>query len=329
MVKIVVLDDYQGVALSLADWSKFSPGTEITVLSHNLEGKQEIIKQLGEFEVISAMRERTVFSADILNQLPNLKLLVTTGMRNASIDLYAATELGILVCGTEGSAQSTSELTWGLILALLRHIPEENMSIRKGEWQKTVGNSLEGKTLGVLGLGRLGSQVAMIGQAFGMSVITWSQNLTEERALEFNAELVTKDMLFAESDVVTIHLQLSDRTRGLVGSKEFALMKSNAYLINTSRGPIVDEPALITALQEGWINGAGLDVYDEEPLADSHPLTALRNTILTPHLGYVTEEGYRVFYAQTVEDIQAYLAGENPLRLLNPAVLGRERNMKA
>jgi phosphoglycerate dehydrogenase-like enzyme len=169
----------------------------------------------------------------------------------------------------------------------------------------------------------------MIGQAFGMSVITWSQNLTEERALEFNAELVTKDTLFAEADVVTIHLQLSDRTRGLVGSKEFALMKSNAYLINTSRGPIVDEPALITALQEGWINGAGLDVYDEEPLAGSHPLTALKNTILTPHLGYVTEEGYRVFYAQTVEDIQAYLAGENPLRLLNPAVLGRERNMKA
>ncbi|SVE40872.1 uncharacterized protein METZ01_LOCUS493726, partial [marine metagenome] len=193
MVKIVVLDDYQGVALSLADWSRFPPGTEITVLSHNIEGKPEIIKQLGEFEVISAMRERTVFSADILNQLPNLKLLVTTGMRNASIDLYAATELGILVCGTEGSTQSTSELTWGLILALLRHIPEENMSIRKGEWQKTVGNSLEGKTLGVLGLGRLGSQVAMIGQAFGMSVITWSQNLTEERALEFNAELVTKD----------------------------------------------------------------------------------------------------------------------------------------
>ena len=329
MVKIVVLDDYQGVALSSADWSVLPQGTEITVLSHHLAGKQELVRQVGEFEVISAMRERTVFSADTLKQLPKLKLLVTTGMRNASIDLDAATELGILVCGTGGSAQATSELTWGLILSLLRHIPEENVSIRKGEWQKTIGNGLEGKTLGVLGLGRLGSQVAMVGQAFGMSVIAWSQNLTEERAFEFNAELVTKDMLFAGSDVVTIHLQLSDRTRGLVGERELALMKSSAYLINTSRGPIVDESALITALEEGWIRGAGLDVYDEEPLADTHPLSALRNTILTPHLGYVTEEGYRVFYSQTVEDIQTYLAGGNPLRLLNPAVLGRERSMKA
>ncbi len=327
MVKIAVLDDYQEVALKLADWTKLPPDTEISVSSHHIEDKREIIKYLSEFDVISAMRERTMFSKDILDQLPNLKLLVTTGMRNASIDLERATELGIMVCGTGGSAQSTSELTWGLILGLLRHIPEENLSIRRGEWQKTVGNGLEGKVLGVLGLGRLGSQVAIVGRAFGMSVIAWSQNLTEERALEVNARLVTKDILFAESDVLTIHLQLSDRTRALVGSRELALMKSDAYIINTSRGPIINEEALITALEEGWIKGAGLDVYDKEPLADSHPLTTFSNTILTPHLGYVTEEGYRVFYNQTVEDIQTYLAGQSPIRLLNPDVLGRTRKM--
>jgi phosphoglycerate dehydrogenase-like enzyme len=261
------------------------------------------------------MRERTVFPAELLDRLPNLRLLVTTGMRNASIDLEAAAARGVTVCGTEAIATPTAELAWGLILALARHIPEEDGNVRKGGWQSTVGAGLAGRTLGVVGLGRLGSAVARIGIAFGMRIVAWSENLTPERASECGVERVSKDELLRTADVVTIHLVLSDRTRGLIGERELGLMKATAFLVNTSRGPIVDEAALVAALEAGVIAGAALDVYDQEPLPDYDALLSAPNTVLTPHLGYVTGENYRTFYEQTVEDIEAFLAGR-PVRVL-------------
>ena len=241
-------------------------------------------------------------------------------MGNASIDVKAASDLGIVVCGTGGLSYPTAELTWGLILALLRHIPTEDKTTRAGQWQVSMGTGLRDKVLGVLGLGNLGSQVATVGKAFGMSVIAWSQNLTEERAVQFGATLVGKDELLSRSDIVTIHLVLSDRTRGLVGTRELSLMKPTAYLINTSRGPIVDEKALVEALQMRTIAGAALDVFDQEPLPLDHPLRRLENTVIVPHIGYVTTETYQVFFGEAVEDVQAFLSGE-PVRLLNPGVL--------
>ena len=315
-MKIAVLDDYQGVALESADWSTLPADAQVQVFRDHLHGLDEVVERLRDFEVVSAMRERTPFRRELLQRLPNLKLLITTGMRNASIDLDAATEHGVLVCGTGGVGYPTAELTWGLILALARSIPQENEAIRKERWQTTVGTGLQGRTLGVLGLGRLGSQVAAVGNTFGMSVFAWSQNLTAERASESGASLVTKDELFSNSDILTIHLQLSDRTRGLVGAHELGLMKSTAYLVNTSRGPIVDEGALVKTLQARAIAGAGLDVFEPEPLSQGHPFKSLDNTILTPHLGYVTKEGYQIYYADTVEDISAYIQGQ-PVRVLN------------
>jgi phosphoglycerate dehydrogenase-like enzyme len=263
------------------------------------------------------MRERTPFPGALLARLPRLRLLVTAGMRNAAIDLPAAAARGVLVCGTAGLPYPTAELAWGLILSLVRRIPTEDRATRAGRWQESVGLGLNGKTLGVLGLGGLGSRVARIGHAFEMRVLAWSQNLTAERAAEVGATLVGRDELLARSDVVTIHLVLSERTRGLLGARELALLKPSAYLVNTSRGPIVDEAALVRALRDGTIAGAGLDVFDEEPLPLDHPLRRLPNTVITPHLGYVTEETYRIFYGQALEDIQAYLGGE-PIRVLRP-----------
>ncbi len=274
------------------------------------------------------MRERTPFPRELLERLSNLKLLVTTGMRNASIDMGAATNLGIIVCGTHGSGPTAAELAWGLILALLRHIPQEFESVRQGYWQTTLGTDLKGKVLGLLGLGNLGSHMATIGRAFGMSAIAWSQNLTAERAAQFGATLVTRDNLFAQSDILSIHLQLSDRTLGLVGARELSLMKPTAYLINTSRGPIVDEKALVQTLEAHAIAGAGLDVYDQEPLLPGHPFIRFDNIVMTPHLGYVTRETYQRFYQDTVEDIISYLRGQ-PLRVLNAGVLGKNRGVKA
>jgi phosphoglycerate dehydrogenase-like enzyme len=249
--------------------------------------------------------------------LPNLRLLVTTGMRNAAIDLKAASDLGVLVCGTAGGPESPpAELTWGLILALVRHIPREDAETRAGRWGTALGMSLANRVLGVLGLGRLGAMVARVGGAFGMNVIAWSQNMTAEKAAQCGATLVTRDALFRQSDIVTIHVQLSERTRGLVGARELGLMKPTAYLVNTARGPIVDEPALVRALQTRAIAGAGLDVFDEEPLPPEHPFKRLDNTLLMPHAGYVTEEQYRVRYRDTVENVAAYLKGA-PLRILN------------
>jgi phosphoglycerate dehydrogenase-like enzyme len=289
VTRIAVLDDYQGVALSSTDWSRLPAGAQIEVFNDHLFDEDALAQRLAPFEVICAMRERTPFRGSLLRRLPNLKLLLTTGARNASFDMPATRELGITVCGTMGGPRgTTSELTWGLILALAKKIPLEDRDVRNGGWQVTVGESLDGKTLGVIGLGNLGSHVATVGKAFNMDVIAWSQNLTAERAAQFGARLVTKGELLTQSDFVTIHLVLSDRTRGLIGTNDLALMKPTAYLINTSRGPIVDEAALIDALSNKRIAGAGLDVFDVERRRWT-TLRKLNNTRITPHLGYVMQ----------------------------------------
>jgi phosphoglycerate dehydrogenase-like enzyme len=316
MTRVAILDDYQNVALAMADWR--SLGREVTVeaFHERLGGEDALVKRLADFEVIVAMRERTQLPRSVLERLPKLKLLVTTGMRNVAIDAKAAAELGIVVSGTGLLTPPTAELTWGLILALGRHIPEEAQQMRSGGWQTTVGVGLNGKVLGVLGLGKLGGEVARVGRAFQMEVIAWSQNLTAEHASSLGAMRVEKDELFQRADFVTIHLILSKRTRGLVTARELALMKPGAYLINTSRGPIVEERALIDVLTNHKIAGAALDVFDEEPLPDEHPLRKLNNVVLTPHLGYVTVENYRKAYSEAVEDIRAFLAG-HPIRTIS------------
>jgi phosphoglycerate dehydrogenase-like enzyme len=317
MRKVAVLDDYQGVALQMADWSVLDSDCRVEVFQDHLSDVGALANRLRDFEIVTCMRERTPFGRDLLTRLPNLRLLVTTGMRNAAIDLRAASDLGVVVCGTAGGPEGPpAELTWGLILALVRHIPREDAATRAGRWGTSVGMSLAGRVLGVLGLGRLGAIVARVGGALGMNVIAWSQNLTAEKAGQCGATLCTKDELFRRSDILTIHVQLSERTRGLVGARELGLMKRTAYLVNTARGPIVDEPALVRALQTRAIAGAGLDVFDEEPLPPDHPLKQLDNTLLMPHAGYVTEEQYRVRYRDTVENVLAYLKGA-PLRVLN------------
>jgi phosphoglycerate dehydrogenase-like enzyme len=317
VTRVAILDDYQGVALGLADWSRLPADVEVVVFRDHLADLDAVAARLAEFEVVVAMRERTPFPRALFARLPRLRCLVTTGMRNAAIDLGTAAGQGVLVCGTDGLPSPTAELTWGLILALLRRIPAEDRAVRDGRWQESLGLGLHDKTLGVIGLGRLGSRVARVGRAFEMRVLAWSQNLTAERAAEAGATRVDRDELLARSDVVTLHLVLSERTRGLIGARELALMKPSAYLVNTSRGPLVDEAALVRALREGTIAGAGLDVYDEEPLPRDHPLRRLPNTVLTPHLGYVTEETYRVFYGQALEDVEAFLRGQ-PTRVLRP-----------
>ena len=319
-MKIAVLDDYQGVARQMADWSALPPGWEIEVFPDHLADEGRLVERLKDFQAVIGMRERTPFPRSVLSQLPELRLLITTGGGNASFDLPAATELGIVVCGTGGAGEGPTELTWGLIIGLLRKIPQEDRLTRAGHWQTTIGVGLKGKTLGLIGLGHIGGLMARVGNAFDMNVIAWSQNLTAQRAAECQAALVDKDTLFRDSDIASVHLRLSDRTRGLVGARELALMKPTAYLVNISRGPIVDEAALIDALRRNAIAGAALDTFDVEPLPLDHPLLQLENTLIAPHLGYVTEEGYRAFYAGAIEDIRAYTAGE-PVRVINPAVL--------
>jgi phosphoglycerate dehydrogenase-like enzyme len=317
VARVALLDDYQGVALSMADWKSLPTGTEVVVFQDHLADEEALAARLADFDIVMALRERTPFPRSLLERLPKLKLLITAGMRNASIDMKAAADRGVLVCGTAGLPYPTAELAWGLILSLARRIPAEDRATREGRWQTSVGLGLNGKTLGVLGLGTLGSRAARVGRAFEMEVLAWSQNLTAERAALVGATLVPKDELLARSDFVSIHLVLGERTRWLIGARELGLMKRSAYLVNTSRGPIVDEAALIRALQDGTIAGAGLDVFDEEPLPPDHPFRRLPNTAITPHLGYVTEETYRVFYGQALEDIKAYLGG-TPLRVLRP-----------
>ena len=314
------LDDYQDVALQVADWSALPQGWEPVVFQDHLADEDRLVERLQGFEAVIGMRERTAFPRSALTRLTELRLLITTGGRNASFDVEAATELGIVVCGTGGAGEGPTELTWGLIIGLLRKIPQEDRLTREGHWQTSIGVGLKDKTLGLIGLGHIGGLMARVGNAFQMNVIAWSQNLTAERAAECQATLVDKDTLFRESDIASVHLRLSDRTHGLVGVREIGLMKPTAYLVNISRGPIVDETALVGALQSGTIAGAALDTFDVEPLPADHPFLKLDNTIIAPHLGYVTEEGYRAFYAGAIEDVRAYAAGE-PVRVINPEVL--------
>lgn len=314
-VRIAVLDDYQGVAVAMADWKGRLPDADVRFFHEHIADRDTLVETLAPFEVIVAMRERTPFPRDVLRRLPNLRLLVTTGMRNASFDLDAARELGVVVSGTRGSASNTAELTWALIFGLVRTVAADDARIRAGGWQEAVGLDLNGRTLGVVGLGRLGGQVARAGRVFGMDVIAWSPNLTAERAAEHDVRPVTKAELFAEADIVSLHMVLGDRTRGLVGEAELRAMGPRSYLVNTSRGPLVDEDALEKALGEGWIAGAALDVYAVEPLPADHWLRSSPRTLLSPHMGYVTEAGYRVFYGDAVEDIAAFLDGA-PVRTL-------------
>src|SRR6185503_1533153 len=314
-MRIAVLDDYQGVAREMADWASLGTDCEVVYFREHFSTLEVLEEKLSPFEVVVAMRERTPFPRELLEKLPRLRLLVTTGKRNASIDVAAARSRGVTVCGTPGSSGTTAELTWGLILALLRQIPREDRALRQGQWQTTVGLGLAGKTLGIIGLGNIGSQVAKVGAAFDMEVIAWSQNLDAERAGRAGAKRVERDELLARSDVVTVHLVLSERTRGLIGGRELARMKPTAFLVNTSRGPIVDEAALAEALKKGAIAGAGIDVYDTEPIAPNHPLLSAPNTVLTPHLGYVTRESYSAYFRGAVEDIAAWRRGA-PVRVL-------------
>ena len=314
-VSVAILDDYQGVALELGPWEELGDEVETTSFRDHVAGDDALVERLEPFEVVVAMRERTPLTRARLERLPRLRLLVTTGMANAAIDVAAARELGVVVCGTGGLAAPTAELTWALILALTRNVCAEDARVRAGGWQQTIGPELQGRTLGVIGLGRQGSRVAAIGQAFEMEVIAWSQNLRAEAAAALGVEAVERDELLRRSDVVTLHLRLSERTHHLIGAPELALMKPTAHLVNTSRGPIVDERALLDALASGTIAGAGLDVYDVEPLPPDHPLRSAPNTVVTPHIGYVSLGNYAVFFRDVVEDIAAYLGGE-PVRVL-------------
>lgn len=314
-MKIAILDDYQRVARSLADWDRLPAGTDLHVFHEHIAGPEALVSALHPFDVLVAMRERTPFPADLVQRLPNLRLLVTTGMRNLAIDLDACRKRGITVCGTGIAGTPTAELAWGLILALVKRIPEEDRALRAGCWQTGVTGSLAGKRLGLLGLGKLGTQMARIGLAFGMEVVAWSQNLTDERAREVGARRVGKRELFAGADVVSLHLVLGERTRGIVGAEDLRAMKPTAFFINTARAGLVDEEALIAVLREKRIAGAGLDVFPTEPLPPEHPLRGLDNTVLTPHLGYVTDENYAVFYREALDDILAWTAGQ-PVRVL-------------
>lgn len=316
VTRVAILDDYQKIGLAAADWSSLPSDVEVSVFNEHIKGEQAVADALADFDVVVAMRERTPFPASLIEKLPNLKLLVTTGMRNLAIDMEATRKRGLPVCGTALLPYPAFEHAWALILALMKQIPREDRAMHEGGWQSGLTEGLRGKTLGILGLGKLGSQVARVGVAFGMKVIAWSQNLSDERAKACSVVKVDKDKLFAESDVVTIHLLLSDRTRGLVGRRELGLMKPSAYLVNTSRGPIVEEAALIDVLQKQAIAGAGIDVYDVEPLPRDHPLRKLDNAVLTGHTGYVIRETYELAYGEAVENIRAWLDGK-PIRLLN------------
>jgi phosphoglycerate dehydrogenase-like enzyme len=321
MMKLAILDDYLRVAEKISDWSALKGRCTIEVFDRNLAVPDEAAKRLASFDMISLMRERMAVPKSLIDKLPDLKFIAVTGLRNRTLDLEAATARGIVVSHSNerpDSTHATPELAWGLVLASTRHIAFEDRKMRQGGWQNTVGTRLHGKTLGLLGLGRLGRRVAEFGRVFGMNVIAWSQNLTEEAAAKVGVKRVEKDELFRNSDVISIHLVLGDRTRNLVGAREFGLMKSTAHLINTSRGPIVNEAALIEALNSHRIAGAGIDVSDQEPLPDNHPLRRLDNAVLAPHLGYWTEETVQGFYDDTVEAVAAYLDGR-PIRVLRPA----------
>jgi phosphoglycerate dehydrogenase-like enzyme len=314
-MRVAVLDDYQGVALAMGPWETLGDRVRVTAFTDHVADDDALVARLHDFEIVVAMRERTPFTRERLARLPNLRLLVTTGMANAAIDVDAAREQGVVVCGTGGLPTPPAELTWALILGLVRRVAEEDRAIRAGGWQHTIGPELAGRTLGIIGLGRLGTRVATIGRAFEMEVLAWSQNLDPAHAASVGARAVARDELLRRADVVTIHLRLSERTRGLIGAAELARMRPGAYLVNTSRGPIVDEAALVAALRAGTIAGAALDVYDTEPLPPDHPLRTAPNTLLTPHIGYVTTGSYAVYWREAVEDVAAFLEGQPTRRL--------------
>jgi phosphoglycerate dehydrogenase-like enzyme len=306
-INIAILDDYQNIALEMADWSSLDARATLTVFNDHLAGPDQLVERLLPFDIVLVMRERTPLPRTIIERLPRLKLIASTAVRNASIDTAAAAERHIAVMHTGYDSSPTIELTWALILASARHIAAENASLRSGGWQRGIGDGLRGKILGVLGLGNIGSEVARIGLAFGMEVIAWSQNLTQEKAQAQGVRLASKEELFGQADIVTIHLVLSRRTRGLVGAAELAAMKPSARLVNTSRGQIIDEAALVDALRERRIASAAIDVFDIEPLPPDHPYRTLDNVLATPHIGYVTRELYSTFYRDTVRNITAWL----------------------
>jgi phosphoglycerate dehydrogenase-like enzyme len=315
--RCAILDDYQNVVLNVTDWSKVAGDLDIKVFNEHLGGPDNVVKALQGFNIVCAMRERTPFPRAVIEKLPDLKLLITTGLRNASIDVAAAKEHGVVVCGTPSVGNPTSGIAIGLMLELTRRIGYENARMKAGApWQSTIGMDLDGQTLGVLGLGKLGTRTANIAKAFGMKVIAWSQNLTPEKCKEAGVDYVSKEDLFRQADFITIHVVLSQRSRGLVGAKEIALMKPTAYLINTSRGPIIDEAAMLAALRDKKIGGAGLDVFDVEPLPVDHPLRKMDNVVLTPHLGYVATQNYRAYFAGVVDDIRAFIDGK-PVRVMD------------
>jgi phosphoglycerate dehydrogenase-like enzyme len=317
MTQVALLDDYQGIALKMGAWESLGPDVRVTAFHQNFGTQDAAAAALAPFDVIVLMRERMPMPASLIARLPNLKLIISTGMVNRSLDSAAARERGIVCCGTTGgdTTASTTETAWALMLGAARKLVYEDRRMRAGHWQSTIGTILAGKTLGILGLGKLGSRMASVAQAFGMKTIAWSQNLTAEKAAAAGTELVSKDELFARADFITIHLVLSDRSRGLVGVAEFARMKPSAVLINTSRGPIVDERAMIAALEENRIGGVGLDVYDVEPLPADHRLRQLDNAVLSPHLGYVSDGTYREYFRDIVDDIAQWRAG-TPVRLV-------------
>ena len=312
-IPVVVLDDYQGVAEGLANWANPRHPLDITFVRNHIDGEDALAQLLCEARVIVVMRERTPLSAQLLLRLPKLRLIVTTGMRNDSIERID----GVTLCGTDGLTSPTVELTWALILGLSRHLRQEEGSLRAGTWQATIGEGLQGRTLGLLGLGKIGTLVAGVGQAFGMRVIAWSQNLTSQVAQDRGVERVSADGLFAQADVLSVHLRLSPRSRDLVDRSRLHQMSSDALLINTSRAEIVNQDALVEALNQGWIAGAGIDVYDSEPLTPGHPLLSAPHTLLTPHLGYVVRQNYEIFYRGALEAIEAYF-DEQPIRVINP-----------
>jgi len=313
----LILDDYQQAALALADWDRLSGRVAVSALPDHVADRDALVARIAQAEILVIMRERTPFPAALIERLPRLELLVTSGMRNLAIDVAAAKARGITVCGTDSSPTPPTELTWALILGLARHLPRESRNLRDGgPWQSTIGTDLAGATLGVLGLGKIGTRVAEIGRAFGMRVVAWSPNLDDGRAAAAGVErAASKEALLEASDVVTIHLVLGERTRGLLGEAELRRMRPDAILVNTSRAPIVDQAALVRALEEGWIAGAGLDVFETEPLPPDSPFRSLSNVLALPHLGYVSRNNYRTFFTQAVEDIEAWLAG-SPIRTL-------------
>lgn len=315
-VQIAVIDDWQDVASGVVDWSALEGIGEVHFVHDYPADNDTLAKRLETFQVICVMRERTRFDDDLLRRLPNLKLLVTGGMRNAALDIKAAGVLGIQVCGTDSYKQAAPELTWALIMAATRNLVNEANALRQGKWQQGLGGDLHGKTLGILGLGSIGQRVARFGQVFGMRVIAWSENLTAERAAEADVTYVSKQELFEQADVLSVHLVLSDRSRGIVDAQALDWMKPTALLVNTARGPIVDESALIKALQKNRIAGAALDVFEQEPLPAHHPFRTLDTVLATPHVGYVSQQNYHLFFSQMIEDIQAWAAGA-PIRLLS------------